>query len=165
MVPPAGKWLTLVGGSVCVVAAETRRTRMAVDRLVIRLSEPQTVLSDLGGAYPAAVHFAVPGDGRWVERVRVVKPPTFRGKRLQVSSCPTSQGRASTAARTKQGHGGRARGTHAVHSAGASAMPNWLPVAEGPPRRGRSFGADDQLCCVRMMSVQPLKTVMHGAQR
>jgi signal transduction histidine kinase len=65
VLPPVAA-ATLVGGSVCVVAAETRRTRMAVDRLVIRLSEPQTALSDLGGAI-RAVHFAVPGDGRWVD--------------------------------------------------------------------------------------------------
>jgi signal transduction histidine kinase len=55
-----------VGGSVCAVAVRRLRSRMAVDRLVRRLSEPETVLNDLRGAI-RAVHFAVPSANRWID--------------------------------------------------------------------------------------------------
>jgi signal transduction histidine kinase len=55
-----------VGGSVCAVAVRRLRSRMAVDRLVRRLSEPETVLHDLHGAI-RAVHFAVPGAEGWID--------------------------------------------------------------------------------------------------
>jgi signal transduction histidine kinase len=46
----------------CIVAARTLRTRSAVDRLAARLSGPVAALSGVQG-----VHFAVPGESRWVD--------------------------------------------------------------------------------------------------
>ncbi|HET6921005.1 MAG TPA: histidine kinase, partial [Jiangellaceae bacterium] len=48
--------------AVCVVAARTLRTRSAVDRLAARLSGP---LAALGGV--EGIHFAVPGETRWID--------------------------------------------------------------------------------------------------
>jgi signal transduction histidine kinase len=55
-----------LGGAVCTVAVRRLRSRMAVDRLVRRLSEPEKVLHDLRGAI-RAVDFAVPGAERWID--------------------------------------------------------------------------------------------------
>ena len=57
---------TLVGATVLFVAVNTRRTRVAVDRLIARLSDHETGWRDVGGAV-RGVHFAVPDDGRWVD--------------------------------------------------------------------------------------------------
>jgi signal transduction histidine kinase len=54
--------VALVAAAVCVVAARTLRTRSAVDRLAARLSGP---VAALGGVH--GVHFAIPGDARWVD--------------------------------------------------------------------------------------------------
>jgi signal transduction histidine kinase len=71
--PPAELFVTLqasaavaVGGTVCAVTVRRLRTRMAVDRLVRRLSRPEAAPGDLRGAI-RAVHFSVPGDERWVD--------------------------------------------------------------------------------------------------
>lgn len=66
VVVPAITVGAVLGGAVCVVSARTRRSRVAVDRLVTRLSEPGTLWRDTGGAV-RAVHFAVPGEDRWVD--------------------------------------------------------------------------------------------------
>jgi signal transduction histidine kinase len=55
-----------VGGAVCAVTVRRLRTRMAVDRLVRRLSHPEAAPGDLRGAI-RAVHFSVPGDERWID--------------------------------------------------------------------------------------------------
>jgi len=54
--------VALVAAAVCVVAARTLRTRSAVDRLAARLSGPVAALSGVRG-----VHFAIPGEARWVD--------------------------------------------------------------------------------------------------
>jgi signal transduction histidine kinase len=48
--------------AVCVVAARTLRTRSAVDRLAARLSGPLAALDGVEG-----IHFAVPGETRWID--------------------------------------------------------------------------------------------------
>jgi signal transduction histidine kinase len=48
--------------AVCIVVARTLRVRTAVDRLAARLSGPVAALSGVQG-----VHFAVPGEARWVD--------------------------------------------------------------------------------------------------
>jgi signal transduction histidine kinase len=48
--------------AVCVIAARTLRTRSAVDRLASRLSGPAATLGGVQG-----IHFAVPGEARWVD--------------------------------------------------------------------------------------------------
>ena len=55
---------TLTGATVLFVAVNTRRSRAAVERLIAQLSGPgwRAVGGAIGG-----VHFAVPGDGRWVD--------------------------------------------------------------------------------------------------
>lgn len=55
---------TLVGTTVLFVAVNTRRRRAAVERLIAQLSDPGW--SAVGGAI-RGVHFAVPGDERWVD--------------------------------------------------------------------------------------------------
>jgi signal transduction histidine kinase len=62
---PSGA-IGLLGVAVIVALIRVRRTRLAVDRLVSRLSEPESALRDLGDAI-RDIHFAVPGDGRWVD--------------------------------------------------------------------------------------------------
>lgn len=57
---------TLVGATVLFAAAKTLRTRVAVDRLIARLSDYETGWRDVGGAV-RSVHFALPDDGRWVD--------------------------------------------------------------------------------------------------
>ncbi len=57
---------TLAGATVLLVAVNTRRTRVAVDRLIARLSDHETGWRDVGGAV-RGVHFALPDDGRWVD--------------------------------------------------------------------------------------------------
>ena len=58
----------VLGVAAVVALVRVRRTRIAVDRLVSQLSEPESALRDLGDAI-RDVHFAVPGgDGRWVDR-------------------------------------------------------------------------------------------------
>jgi signal transduction histidine kinase len=54
--------VAIVGIAVCIVVARTLRVRMAVDRLAARLSGPVAALSGVQG-----VHFAVPGEARWVD--------------------------------------------------------------------------------------------------
>jgi signal transduction histidine kinase len=54
--------VAIVGIAVCIVVARTLRVRMAVDRLAARLSGPVAALSGVRG-----VHFAVPGEARWVD--------------------------------------------------------------------------------------------------
>ena len=58
--------------AVCVVAARTLRTRSAVDRLAARLSGP---LAAIGGV--EGIHFAVPGETRWIDAAGrdVAEPP------------------------------------------------------------------------------------------
>ena len=58
---PSGA-IGLLGAAVIVAVIRVRRTRNAVDRLVARLAEPESVLRDLGDAI-RDLHFAVPGDG------------------------------------------------------------------------------------------------------
>jgi signal transduction histidine kinase len=53
-----------VGLTVLVVALRGRRTRVAIERLAARLAAPAASL--FGGAV-RAIHFAVPGDGRWID--------------------------------------------------------------------------------------------------
>jgi len=54
--------VAIVGIAVCIVVARTLRVRMAVDRLAARLSGPVAALSGVQG-----VHFAVPGEARWID--------------------------------------------------------------------------------------------------
>jgi signal transduction histidine kinase len=54
--------VAIVALAICVVAARTLRTRSAVDRLAARLSGSVEALSGVQG-----VHFAVPGEARWVD--------------------------------------------------------------------------------------------------
>ena len=54
--------VAIVGIAVCVIVARTLRVRTAVDRLAARLSGPVAALSGVQG-----VHFAVPGEARWVD--------------------------------------------------------------------------------------------------
>ena len=54
--------VAIVGIAVCVVVSRTLRVRTAVDRLAGRLSGPVEALSGVQG-----VHFAVPGEARWVD--------------------------------------------------------------------------------------------------
>ena len=54
--------IAVTATAVCVVAARTLRTRSAVDRLAARLSGP---LAALGGV--EGIHFAVPGETRWID--------------------------------------------------------------------------------------------------
>ena len=54
--------VALVAIAVCVVVARTLRVRTAVDRLAARLSGPVAAVSGVQG-----VHFAVPGEVRWVD--------------------------------------------------------------------------------------------------
>ena len=54
--------VAIVALAICVVAARTLRTRSAVDRLAARLSGP---VAALGGVH--GVHFAIPGEARWVD--------------------------------------------------------------------------------------------------
>jgi signal transduction histidine kinase len=54
--------VAIVAMAVCVVVSRTLRVRTAVDRLAARLSGPVAALSGVQG-----VHFAVPGEGRWVD--------------------------------------------------------------------------------------------------
>ena len=53
-----------VGTTLLVVALRNRRTRVAVQQLAMRLGEPE---SSLFGAAVRGIHFAVPGDDRWVD--------------------------------------------------------------------------------------------------
>jgi signal transduction histidine kinase len=62
---PSGA-IGLLAVAVTVAVIRVRRTRNALDRIVSRLSEPQSALRDLGDAI-LDVHFAVPGEGRWVD--------------------------------------------------------------------------------------------------
>jgi signal transduction histidine kinase len=61
LVLPAGS-VALVAIAVCVVVSRTLRVRTAVDRLAARLSGPVAALGGVQG-----VHFAVPGEARWVD--------------------------------------------------------------------------------------------------
>jgi signal transduction histidine kinase len=54
--------VALVAIAVCVVVFRTLRVRIAVDRLAARLSGPVAALGGVRG-----VHFAVPGEARWVD--------------------------------------------------------------------------------------------------
>ena len=54
--------VAIVGIAVCVIVTRTLRVRTAVDRLAARLSGPVAALSGVQG-----VHFAVPGESRWVD--------------------------------------------------------------------------------------------------
>jgi signal transduction histidine kinase len=54
--------VAIVAIAVCVVVTRTLRVRTAVDRLAARLSGPVAALSGVQG-----VHFAVPGEARWVD--------------------------------------------------------------------------------------------------
>jgi signal transduction histidine kinase len=54
--------VALVAIAVCVVVSRTLRVRTAVDRLAARLSGPVAALGGVQG-----VHFAVPGETRWVD--------------------------------------------------------------------------------------------------
>jgi signal transduction histidine kinase len=54
--------VALVGIAVCIVVARTLRVRTAVERLAARLSGPVAAVSGVQG-----VHFAVPGEARWVD--------------------------------------------------------------------------------------------------
>jgi signal transduction histidine kinase len=54
--------VAIVGLAVCIVVARTLHVRIAVDRLAARLSGP---VAPLGGVQ--GVHFAVPGEARWVD--------------------------------------------------------------------------------------------------
>jgi signal transduction histidine kinase len=61
LVLPAAS-VAIVGIAVCVIVTRTLRVRTAVDRLAARLSGPVAALSGVQG-----VHFAVPGEARWVD--------------------------------------------------------------------------------------------------
>jgi signal transduction histidine kinase len=54
--------VALVAIAVCMIVSRTLRVRRAVDRLAARLSGPVAALSGVQG-----VHFAVPGEARWVD--------------------------------------------------------------------------------------------------
>ena len=54
--------VAIVALAICVVAARTLRTRSAVDRLAARLSGSVAALGGVEG-----VHFAIPGEARWVD--------------------------------------------------------------------------------------------------
>ncbi len=54
--------VAIVGIAVCVIVTRTLRVRTAVDRLAARLSGPVAALSGVQG-----VHFAVPGEARWID--------------------------------------------------------------------------------------------------
>ena len=54
--------VAIVGIAVCVIVIRILRLRTAVDRLAARLSGPVAALSGVQG-----VHFAVPGEARWVD--------------------------------------------------------------------------------------------------
>ncbi len=54
--------VAIVAAAVCVVVTRMLRTRSAVDRLAARLSGSVEALSGVEG-----VHFAVPGEARWVD--------------------------------------------------------------------------------------------------
>jgi signal transduction histidine kinase len=54
--------VALVAIAVCVVVSRTLRVRTAVNRLAARLSGPVAALGGVQG-----VHFAVPGEARWVD--------------------------------------------------------------------------------------------------
>jgi signal transduction histidine kinase len=54
--------VAIVALAICVVVTRTLRTRSAVDSLAARLSEPVAALGGVRG-----VHFAVPGEARWVD--------------------------------------------------------------------------------------------------
>ncbi len=54
--------VAIVAIAVCVVVSRTLRVRIAVDRLAARLSGPVAAVSGVQG-----VHFAVPGEARWVD--------------------------------------------------------------------------------------------------
>jgi signal transduction histidine kinase len=54
--------VAIVAIAVCIAVARTMRVRIAVDGLAARLSGPVTALSGVQG-----VHFAVPGEARWVD--------------------------------------------------------------------------------------------------
>jgi signal transduction histidine kinase len=54
--------VAIVALAICVVVTRTLRTRSAVDRLAARLSGSVEALSGVQG-----VHFAVPGEARWVD--------------------------------------------------------------------------------------------------
>lgn len=56
----------LVGIPVLVEAVRTRRTRVAVNGLVARLSQPETTWDDQHGPI-RTVHFAIPSEDRWVD--------------------------------------------------------------------------------------------------
>jgi signal transduction histidine kinase len=58
---PAGA-VAIVAIAVCIVVTRTLRVRTAVERLAARLSGPVAALSGVQG-----VHFAVPGEARWVD--------------------------------------------------------------------------------------------------
>ena len=57
----------LLGVPVLASALRTSRIRRAVDDLVAALSEPGLVVSGGPWTSDAGVHFAIPGDGRWVD--------------------------------------------------------------------------------------------------
>ena len=81
---PSGA-IGLLGVAAIVAVIRVRRTRIAVDRLVSRLSEPESALRELGGAI-RDVHFAVPGDRRWVDAAGkdVVEAPLV-GRRVELA--------------------------------------------------------------------------------
>jgi len=54
--------VVIVAAAVCMVVTRTLRTRSAVDRLAARLSGPVAALGGVQG-----VHFAIPGEARWVD--------------------------------------------------------------------------------------------------
>jgi hypothetical protein len=74
--------VAIVGIAVCIVVARTLRVRMAVDRLAARLSGPVAALSGVRG-----VHFAVPGEARWVD---VVGTPLTCPAKISTSFCRMS---------------------------------------------------------------------------
>ncbi len=57
---------TLLGATALHELASARRSRWALNRLVAQLADPERAWANAGGAV-RAVHFAVPGEGRWVD--------------------------------------------------------------------------------------------------
>jgi len=77
--------VAVVGAVVCGVMIRTARTRAAVDRLGLQLSDPATAMRQVSGAI-RGVQFAVPGDARWVDAAgRDVRDPPARGRYVVLS--------------------------------------------------------------------------------
>jgi signal transduction histidine kinase len=77
--------VAVVGAVVCGVTIRTARTRAAIDRLGLQLSDPATAMREVSGAI-RGVQFALPGEARWVDAAgRDVHNPPARGSYVVLS--------------------------------------------------------------------------------